>query len=79
MDKGFEITQATSEAILRQPSGLERFYAELGANVFFTLALIGTAVAAYIIIIGFYHVIIKPILNRRPKVGRPQGGVRQLN
>lgn len=77
MENGIEVTQATSEAVLHQASGLEKFYASLGANIFLVLAIIGSIVVAFILIVGIVN-IIKSLLPKRAKVGRPQGGEKPL-
>lgn len=55
-----EITYATSSALLSKSSGLEVFYANLGANIMFFLSCVGAVVVTFVFLVGLIQLIRKP-------------------
>jgi hypothetical protein len=57
MNDGISITYATSSALLTKSSGLEVFYANLGANIMLFLSLVGAVVVAFVFLVGTVQLI----------------------
>lgn len=67
MDKGIEVTYATSSAVLQKASGVEQFYSTFGAHVAMILMAIGGGVVALIFLVGLFAVIKGVLPHRKPK------------
>ena len=58
-----ETTISTASAQLVSYAPIEKFYANLGAQVVFGLAIIGTITLTVIFLAGFWNLLMRKILN----------------